>query len=230
MFIPIKDDQPTRRTPHLTIALIFVNTAIFLYSQVLGGRGFSGFVAAFGFTPLYYLDLGSNYIVPGWYYLTPITSMFLHGGWGHLIGNMLFLWVYGNNIEDYFGRGKFLFFYLLSGLAAITLYTLFSPGSEVPLVGASGAIAGLMGAYMVLHPHARITVLILFLFIMVRQFPAKMVLGIWFFYQILMSLAGSSTGGGVAWMAHVGGFIFGFLVMKLILLLRGEPQRVQRMR
>jgi membrane associated rhomboid family serine protease len=230
VFIPIKDDQPTSRTSHLTIALIFVNTAVFLYSQSLGGQGFSALMVALGFTPHYYLDLGSNYIVPSWYYLTPVTSMFLHGGWGHLIGNMLFLWIYGNNIEDYLGRVKFVLFYLISGLAAITLYTLFSPGSEVPLVGASGAIAGVMGAYMVLHPKAQITVLILFIFIVIRQFPAKVVLGIWFGYQILMSLLGSSTGGGVAWMAHVGGFIFGFLVMKGILLLRGNPPRAHRLR
>ena len=231
MFIPIKDDQPTARTAHLTIGLIFVNTAIFLYSQTLGGQGFSQFITQFGFTPLYYFDLGANYIVPGWYYLTPVTSMFLHGGWGHLIGNMLFLWIYGNNVEDYFGPVKFLFFYVISGLAAIALYTLFSPGSQVPLVGASGAIAGVMGAYMVLHPRAQITVLILFIFIMIRQFSAKVVLGIWFGYQILMSLVGSSTGGGVAWMAHVGGFIFGYLVLKLVLLLRGgSTRRVQRLR
>ncbi len=229
MFIPIKDDQPTSRTAHLTIALIFINTAVFLYSQTLGMKDFTSFLGMLGYTPLYYLDLGSQYTVPGWYYLTPFSSMFLHGGWGHLIGNMLFLWIYGNNIEDYLGRMKFLIFYLVSGLAAIALYTLFNPGSQVPLVGASGAIAGVMGAYIVLHPRARITVLILFVFIMIRQFPAKMVLGLWFFYQILMSLAGSSTGGGVAWLAHVGGFVFGYLTIRLMFLIRGgPPPRVYR--
>jgi len=229
VFIPIRDDQPTSRTPHLTIGLIFINTAIFLYSQTLGAQGHSVFVTYFGFTPLYYLNFGTEYIGPTWYYVTPLTSMFLHGGWIHLIGNMLFLWIFGNNIEDYLGPVKFVFFYVISGLAAVALYTLFNPNSPVPLVGASGAIAGVMGAYMVLHPRARITVLILFVFIFIRQFPARVVLGLWFFYQILMWLADSSTGGGVAWMAHVGGFIFGYLVLKTIFKIRGGPrQRIQR--
>jgi membrane associated rhomboid family serine protease len=161
--------------------------------------------------------------------------MFMHGGWMHLIGNMLFLWIYGNNVEDYFGPIKFLLFYFVAGLAAIALYTLFSPSSDVPLVGASGAIAGVMGAYMVLHPRAKITVLVIFFFIQFIQLPAKVVLGIWFIYQILMSVVGSGSGGGVAWMAHVGGFIFGYLVMLMMVKLFGRGatpsggQRVYRM-
>jgi membrane associated rhomboid family serine protease len=103
VFIPIKDDQPTIRTPHFTIGLIFVNTAIFLFSQTLGVRGYMGFISNFGFIPVLFLDGGALYQAPPWLYATPVTSMFLHGGWMHLIGNMLFLWIYGNNIEDYFG-------------------------------------------------------------------------------------------------------------------------------
>ena len=135
---------------------------------------------------------------------------------------MLFLWIFGNNIEDYLGAVKFIFFYLLSGLAAIALYTLFNPSSQIPLVGASGAIAGVMGAYMVLHPHGRITCLFFFIIIQFMVLPAKIVLGLWFFYQIIMSVLGSSTGGGVAWLAHVGGFIFGWGIFKVVLKITGR--------
>jgi membrane associated rhomboid family serine protease len=221
VLIPIKDDQPTRRTPHLTIGLIFINTAVFLYSQTLGMEGFNEFIYSLGYKPYFFLDLGANYRLPTWYLLTPLTSMFVHGGWMHLIGNMLFLWIFGNNIEDYFGPIKYLLFYIISGLAAVTMYTLFNPNSQVPLIGASGAIAGVMGAYMVLHPRARITVLIIWFIIMFRNFSAKTVLGVWFLFQVLMSVLNSQTGGGTAWLAHVGGFIFGYLVLWTFIKIRG---------
>ncbi|MCD6248710.1 MAG: rhomboid family intramembrane serine protease [candidate division Zixibacteria bacterium] len=221
MFIPIRDDQPTIRTPHVTIALILLNTVIFLISQTLGAKGYASILTQYGYIPELFLDFGAHYIAPSWIYGTPITSMFLHGGWMHLIGNMLFLWIFGNNIEDYFGPIRFLLFYLVSGLAAIALYTVFNPDSTVPLVGASGAIAGVMGAYFVLHPRARITVLIIYFLIMVREFPAKVVLGIWFGFQVLMSLFGGSGGGGVAFLAHVGGFILGWALLKLLIRIKG---------
>ncbi|MBN1213303.1 MAG: rhomboid family intramembrane serine protease [candidate division Zixibacteria bacterium] len=222
MLFPIKDDIPTLRTPRITIALIVINALIFIYSQTLGVRGFQLFIFNYGYIPHFFLDGGSQYTLPSWYYMTPLSSMFLHGGWMHLIGNMVFLWIFGNNIEDYFGPIKFIFFYILSGLAAIALYTLFNPSSQIPLVGASGAIAGVMGAYMVLHPHARITCLLFFIFIQFLVLPAKIVLGLWFLYQIIMSLFGSATGGGVAWLAHVGGFIFGWVILKLMLKITGR--------
>jgi membrane associated rhomboid family serine protease len=225
MFIPIRDDTPTIRTPYVTVALIALNSLIFFYSISLGSRGFQFFTIQFGYIPYELvsgIELTPELVVSR--YLTPFSSMFMHGGWMHLIGNMLFLWIYGNNIEDYFGSVRFLLFYIISGLAAIGLYTLFAPSSQVPLVGASGAIAGVMGGYMVLHPRARITVLMIFFFIQFLHLPAKVVLGIWFVYQLLMSLAGSNTGGGVAWMAHVGGFAFGWLLLKL--LTRGNRHRV----
>ena len=169
-------------------------------------------------------------------YLTMFTSMFMHGGWMHLIGNMLFLWIFGNNVEDYFGSIKFLFFYLASGLAAVALFTIFGPNSEVPLVGASGAIAGVMGAYMVLHPRAKITTLIIFIFIQIIHLPAKTVIGIWFAMQLFMSLTQTSSGGGVAYLAHVGGFLFGWGLLRLIVKITGRGggssqngQRVYRM-
>lgn len=224
MFFPIKDDNPTIRKPYLTVALIVVNSLIFLYAISLGSRGFRLFTIQFGFIP--YEFISGVELTPelsASTYFTPLTSMFMHGGWLHLIGNMLFLWIFGNNIEDYFGLVKFLLFYILSGMAAIALYTLFGPSSQVPLVGASGAIAGVMGAYLVLHPRARITVLVVFFFIQFVVLPAKVVLGLWFVYQLLMSMIGSATGGGVAWMAHVGGFVFGWAVLKL--LTRGGRRR-----
>jgi len=224
LFIPIRDDAPTVRKPYLTVSLIVVNSLIFFYSISLGSRGFQLFTIQFGYIPVEFvsgLELTPQLAASA--YLTPFTSMFMHGGWLHLIGNMLFLWIYGNNVEDYFGPVKFLLFYVVSGLAAIALYTLFGPSSQVPLVGASGAIAGVMGAYIVLHPRARITVLVIFFFIQFVVLPAKVVLGIWFIYQLLMSMIGSATGGGVAWMAHVGGFAFGWAVLKL--LTRGRRPR-----
>ena len=160
--------------------------------------------------------------------LSYITANFLHGGWMHLIGNMLFLWIFGNNVEDYFGATKFSLFYILSWLAAIAMYSLFSLDSRVPLVGASGAIAGVMGAYLVLHPRARITCLIFFFIITFVTLPAQVVLGIWFGIQLLMALTGTSSGGGVAWLAHVGGFAFGWIVLKGLVKLRGGPDRGQQ--
>lgn len=236
MFIPIRDDQPTVRPPHFTIALILINTAVFLYMKTQGFAGFQSTLLYFGYIPHVVLDPGAYVDTPPWLYATPFSSMFLHGGWMHLIGNMLFLWIYGNNIEDYFGPIRFLLFYLVSGIAAIALYTLVNPGSTIPLVGASGAIAGVMGAYYVLHPKARITILIVYFFIMLREFPAKFVLGLWFVWQILMSVFDfGSSGGGVAFMAHVGGFVFGYLLLRLLLKIRGrrrlgdsDGQRVYR--
>lgn len=237
MFIPLKDDQPTVRFPHLTIGLIFVNTAVFLYSQTLGQQGFERFMILFGFTPDLFFDFGSTYQAPPWLLATPITSMFVHGGWMHLIGNMLFLWIFGRSIEDYFGPVRFVLFYLVSGIAAVAVYTLFNPSTQTPLVGASGAIAGVMGAYMMLHPRARILVLIFFFFIFLRHFSAKLVLGVWFAFQVYMSLISgiaAGAGGGVAFMAHVGGFIFGYLLLRTLLQFKGRgggptgEQRVYR--
>lgn len=237
MFFPIKDDVPTIRKPYLTVALIVVNSLIFLFAIMLGQRGFQLFTVQYGYIPYEFVhSIELTPQIPASHWLTPFTSMFMHGGWMHLIGNMLFLWIYGNNVEDYFGSVKFLFFYLISGLAAITLYTLFDSNSEIPLVGASGAIAGIMGAYMVLHPRARITTLVFFFFITFIQIPAKLLLGIWFLYQILMSFTAlGSSGGGVAWIAHVGGFVFGYLLMRIVVKFKGpgatpgHGQRVYRM-
>ncbi len=220
MLFPIRDDNPTYGKPYVTVGLIILNALVFLYTRSLGARSFEIFLFHWGYTPDFIFgDLAS--MAPASIYLTPLTSMFLHGGWLHLIGNMWFLWIFGNNVEDYFGPTKYILFYLVSGIAAIALYTLFNPGSQVPLVGASGAIAGVMGAYIVLHPRADITCLLFFFFITFVTLPAKIVLGLWFFYQILMSLLGSTSGGGVAWLAHVGGFVFGWALLKAVIRFRG---------
>ncbi len=236
MFIPIKDDNPTIRKPYLTVTLIAINTLIFLYSISQGSRGFSIITYQFGFIPFELLN--SIELTPQFsasYYLTPFSSMFMHGGWMHLIGNMLFLWIYGNNMEDFLGPAKFLFFYIAGGLAAVALFTLFAPSSQVPLIGASGAIAGVMGGYVVLWPRAKVTVLVVFFFIQFIQVSAKTLLGIWFVYQVLMGVLSNSSGGGVAWMAHVGGFLFGWLLIKIITRFKGKGttpsggQRVYKM-
>lgn len=238
MFLPIKDDNPTARKPVLTVALILANVFIFLYTRLYGAEGFEYFIVSYGFIPMRFFegsDMSQVYGVAlnSPVMLTPFSSMFLHGGWMHLIGNMLVLWIYGNNIEDYFGPVRFIIFYVLAGIAAVALYSVLNMNSEVPLVGASGAIAGVMGGYMVLHPRAEITVLIFFFFIQFVTLPAKVVLGLWFVMQLFMSIAGSAGGGGVAWLAHVGGFVFGYLILKIMLQFRRQgptrPDRVYRM-
>lgn len=148
--------------------------------------------------------------------VTLFSSMFLHGGWMHLIGNMLYLWIFGNNVEDSMGHLRFVLFYLLCGIAAGLAQAIPNPESMVPMVGASGAISGVLGAYLLLYPHARVLVLLpLGIFSRVFHLPAVWVLGFWFVYQILSSALSSAQGGGVAWGAHIGGFIAGMLLIPL---------------
>lgn len=233
MLFPIRDNEPTSRTPYVTIGLIVVNALIFLYSRIPGPEYFAAFIQTYGFTPAWYVAALKGANVPDWYLLTPLTSMFLHGGWMHIIGNMLFLWIFGNNIEDYFGPVKFLLFYIVAGFFAVALFALPNLASQTPLVGASGAISGVMGAYIVLHPRAEITCLFFFFFIQFIVLPAKVMLGFWFGLQLLMSLIG--RGSAVAYLAHVGGFVFGWLVLKLLVRIKGGGtgpsggQRVYRM-
>lgn len=229
MFIPIKDDAPTVRTPYVTIGLMVINVLVFAATVMQGPEYFNAFTIKFGFIPTEFV----NHIEVTPYatvtpYFTAISSMFMHGGLLHLLGNMLFMWIFANNVEDYLGHFLFLLFYIVAGLAALGLYTAVLPHSEVPLVGASGAIAGAMGAYLVIHPRAKVTVLIFFFFITFVTIPAKIVLGIWFALQLLMSLGGTDSGGGVAWMAHVGGFAFGWVVLKLIMKITGRSGPVSR--
>lgn len=234
MFIPVRDDIPAIRTPHVTMALIGINILIFLFSKTLGPHGYSNFLTQFGYMPGLFMGGGQSYYgASSGSLLTPLSYMFLHGGWMHLIGNMIFLWFFGNKIEEYFGSVRFALFYLASGLGAAVLYTMFNLESLIPLVGASGAIAGIMGAYMVLYPRAEITCLIVFFLITFVTLRAKLVLGVYFGYNLLLALGGSNS--MVAYMAHIGGFAFGWLLLKMLIKIwgRGGPvtkgQRYHRM-
>jgi membrane associated rhomboid family serine protease len=210
---PLGDDDSQRRTlPVVTYALIGVNVLVFLL-ELSGG---DAFINAWAFVPARF---AAN---PGGQAITIFTAMFVHGGWMHLLGNMLFLWIFGDNVEDRFGRLKFLLFYLLTGIAATFAQFALAPHSPVPNVGASGAIAGVLGAYILMFPHARVNVL---LGRQVVAMPAIVVLGFWIAVQLFSGVGtightGESAGtGGVAYMAHIGGFFTGFL---LTFLFRGQ--------
>lgn len=214
MFFPLKDENPTTRTPVLTVAIIAACVVVFLLEAAAGQEGMQRIAYRYGLVPSVFF--GNDIFPPGFGALpapaTLFTSMFLHGGWMHLIGNMLFLWIFGNNIEDELGHLRFGIFYVLSGLGAAFLQLFLTPDSQVPMVGASGAISGVLGAYMLLYPRARIlTLVFLGFFITTMRIAAGWFLGIWFGMQALFALASTPTdgGGGVAFWAHVGGFLAG---------------------
>jgi membrane associated rhomboid family serine protease len=202
--IPLRDVIPSRTTPVVTIALVAMNVLVFLYEFSLG-PAVNDFVFAFGLVP-------ADFSWP-----KVLTSMFLHGGFLHVGGNMLYLWIFGDNVEDRMGHGRFLAFYLLCGLAAALGQTLTSPDSPIPMVGASGAVAGVMGAYFVLYPHSRIITLLPFIFIQIVEVPAVFFLGIWFVMQFLSGVGsiaaatGGQPSGGIAFWAHIAGFAAGVL-------------------
>ena len=221
--IPLKDDIPTRRFPIVTVALIAINVIVyFVLEHGLWGLGQTGneVVVEYGAIPSEITN-GQNLPGPGDqapFWLTIWTSMFLHGSLIHLGGNMLFLWVFGNNIEDAMNRLVFVVFYLLGGMAALGLQVAMDPNSVVPTVGASGAIAAVLGAYARLYPRARVvTLIIIIIFFTVITLPALLVLGLWFLLQLLPAFNDpvGSAGGGVAYFAHIGGFLFGVLAIKL---------------
>jgi membrane associated rhomboid family serine protease len=221
--LPIKDDIPTRRTPIVTIALIAINVIVyFVFEQGLWGLGDIGNerVLEYGAIPAEITDPGFE-VGPGDqapFWVTILTSMFMHGSLLHLGGNMLFLWIFGNNIEDSMGRLTFVLFYVLGGLAALGLHVLSDSESVVPTVGASGAIAAVLGAYARLYPRARVVTLVFIVIIFtVITLPALLVLGVWLLLQLLPAFSDPVTGGGggVAYFAHIGGFVFGALAIKL---------------
>jgi membrane associated rhomboid family serine protease len=213
--IPIRDENPTEATPLVTLALIAVNLAVWLLVQ---GAGFSqdqlqASVVAYGTVPCELTGACRHSGGLGW--LELVTSMFMHGGWQHLLGNMLFLWVFGNNIEDSMGHVRFVLFYLICGVAAGLAHVFFSPASQVPAVGASGAIGGIMGAYVLLYPRAQVQTWIPPFFVV--NIRAWFFLIYWFVIQLVMgvgSLGGPDAGGVAVW-AHVGGFLAGLLLIKL---------------
>jgi len=228
---PYKDDNPTILTPVVTIAIILANVAVWVLAQGLGTEpALTRSVCTLGMIPgelLHTVADGTHVPMgPGvecvlgggstWY--TPLTSMFLHGGWLHLIGNMWFLWVFGNNVEDSMGHIRFAFFYLICGLSAAAAQIVVNPSSTLPMVGASGAISGVMGAYIVLYPRVRVHMLIfLGIFITTVAVPAWMMLGYWFLLQILggLPMLAKEPGGGTAFWAHAGGFVAGMVLIWL---------------
>lgn len=217
--IPFRDANPSRRPPIVTVALIVINVVVFFYELSMG-EWLEPFLMEFGVVPKKWLFLGDSEEVTLQALLVPyMTSLFLHGGWVHLISNMWYLWIFGDNIEDRLGHFRFLLFYLFAGIFAGVIHTAFNLNSSLPAVGASGAIAGVLGAYLVTFPHARIETLVPFFFYYeIIELPAVIVLGFWFLTQFLSGTAAialTAEGGGVAWWAHIGGFLAGIFLFSV---------------
>jgi len=216
MFFPYRDDNPHTITPIVNYIMIAICVAVFLWQASLSPNAEQAAVYAFGLIPG---DLFGRVEVnpaigrlPGW--MTIFTSMFLHGGWMHLIGNMGYLWIFGDNIEASLGHVRYLVFYLVCGVAAAFAQIVVAPGSEVPMIGASGAISGVLGAYMVLHPRANIRIFLWFVLIITTlNLPAWVVLGVWFAGQLISSAGVDPGEPGVAYMAHIGGFVAGAVLV-----------------
>jgi membrane associated rhomboid family serine protease len=228
---PIRDDAPRVGTPVVTYFLLALNTLVFLFEVVLAPGTRNAFIYQFGLVPANITAVvhGEPVLAPTAAFLPVLTSMFLHGSWLHLIFNMWGLYIFGDNVEDHLGHFRYLAFYLVTGIAASGLHWAFNPASAVPSVGASGAIAGVMGGYFILFPSARVlTLLPLFFYFSFLWLPAWLVLGYWFVVQFLSgaatSITSQQTGGGVAFWAHVGGFVAGVALIKLF---PSKPKRYQ---
>jgi rhomboid family protein len=216
--IPLRDDNPSERRPLVTVTFIVICTLVFLWQLAHGPRGAQEIAYSLGLVPSVLFGIHELppelAVVPPT--LTVLTSMFLHGGWMHLIGNMLYLWIFGDNVEDSMGHGRFVVFYLLCGVAAALAQAVPDPQSTLPMVGASGAISGVLGAYLLLYPHARILVLIPLGFILQTvRLPASVVLILWFALQFISNLFTPAGAGGVAFRAHIGGFVAGIALIAL---------------
>jgi membrane associated rhomboid family serine protease len=246
MFIPLKDYNPTRRPALVVMLLILLNLSVFVYQSYLSREHLQHPLRSAGLQPLAWpssleyfvlkdglvpaelvgqhnveIPVGTDRFGQAVLFqrhtsppLSLLLSLFMHGSWLHLLGNMLFLWIFGNNIEDRLGRVKFILFYLLCGVVASLTHVLFNPGSLIPVIGASGAVSGVMGAYLALFPTARVrTLVFVFILVTTMDIPASVFLVIWFAFQFFYAGGGS----GIAWLAHVGGFVLGFLLVKLFL-------------
>lgn len=228
MLLPIKDYNPTKRTAYITIFFICINIAVFLYQAVLSGKSLNYHIATSAMVPYEVthfqnadIPLGQDRFGRVVYFrerdinpfVSILTSIFMHGSFLHLLGNMLFLWIFGNNIEDYLGKMMFIFFYLACGVGASLIHILFNFNSLIPVIGASGAVSGVMGAYLILYPNTKVRTLV-FLFFLVTfvDIPAFVFLIVWFIFQFFY--AGSQS--GIAWLAHVGGFVLGILLIKMM--------------
>jgi len=225
--LPLKDDIPTRTVPLVTVGLIAANVLAFLYQislqltddPVAARSATEAFVFEFGLIPCRLTESCPAPPVSLHPVATVFTSMFLHGGLFHVFGNMLYLWIFGNNVEDDLGHGRFLGFYLAAGMVAALAQTAVSPTSRIPMIGASGAVSGVLGAYLILCPHANVLTLIIFgFFIRIVKIPAMIVLGFWIVVQLLNGLVtfGAGARGGVAWFAHIGGFLAGIVLLWLL--------------
>ena len=214
--IPLHDDNPTDIYPVITLSLIGLCTLVYIYQLALGPADSRTLIYGLGVIPAVLLNKPSlpaelAVVTPP---LTVLTSMFTHGGFLHLAGNMLYLWIFGNNVEDAMGHLRFIIFYILCGIAAAAGQVFQNPDSMVPMIGASGAISGVLGAYLLLYPHARILVLLpLGFYAQLIRIPASWVLGFWFFIQVLSSMLFGPQQGGVAWYAHMAGFVTGLLLV-----------------
>jgi rhomboid family protein len=202
--IPLRDVIPSRTTPYITVTIILINALAWFYEISMPERTLTRFLYIYGVVPAAFSPA------------TLITSMFLHGSWSHVIGNMWYLWIFGDNVEDRVGHGRFIVFYLMCGTAAALGQIVMDPTSTLPTIGASGAIAGVMGAYFVLYPHSRVLTLIPWIFLQVVELPAILLLGVWFLMQLLnagtiavTANTGTAGSGGVAFAAHVAGFLVG---------------------
>lgn len=225
--IPIRDDNPSYSVPVVTIVILVLNVLVYLFQISLSPQVLEQVYLGGGAIPARFWGTWSGSAgslpLPAW--ATPFTSMFLHGGFWHLLGNMWFLWLFGDNVEDYIGKVRFVVFYLTCGLIGLGLQVLISPQSDIPIIGASGAIAGVLGAYLVLYPRAMVHTLVwFFFFVRVVRVPAVVFLGLWFFIQFVQGVgagAGQPGQGGVAWFAHIGGFVAGVVLIRLFI--RGRP-------
>jgi membrane associated rhomboid family serine protease len=223
--IPLKDNVPTRTFPIITATLVVVNILVFVWPLTISSGLEQTLMREYAFVPRELLvSLGSRLELLPYNVLTIFTSMFLHGGVLHLAGNMLYLWIFGNNVEDAAGHARFLTFYLCSGLVACAAQFSTDPASAVPMIGASGAVSGILGAYLLLFPRAKVkTLIFIFVFVTTVDIPAVLLLTVWFVVQVLFS-----HGQGVAWFAHIGGFIFGLVFIKVFMLGKGFSARGYR--
>ncbi len=223
--IPLRDENPTRTFPFITVLIIVINCILFIV-ELGQGENIAVFIRSFGCTPY---EISTGYDIEP-FILFPVrftvfTSMFLHGGWMHLVGNMLYLWIFGDNIEDRLGHLRFIVFYFLAGVIGSLVQIMISPLSTIPQIGASGAISGILGAYILLFPKAKVLTLVpLFYFIRIIRLPAYFILGFWIVLQIINGFVSLSytAQGGVAFFAHIGGFIAGLIFIKPFLIKRGK--------
>ncbi len=227
--IPIRDKNTTNTFPYVTIGIIVINVFMFLVELSFGTK-LDGFLMDYGVVPLkvrYYSQIPDLTFMETFFPF--LSSMFLHGGVIHLIGNMWYLWIFGDNIEDTLGHFKYLCFYVLCGIIAFSVHVFFNSKSDIPCIGASGAIAGVLGAYMITYPYARVVTIIPLWFIWpIIELPALVVLGFWFviqFFNGAVSIAASVSRGGVAWWAHIGGFISGISIFYILSIIYGGKQR-----